>query len=195
MLRLFHKREKPTDQELIARFRASGNLEDLGILYEQYMALVYGVCLKILQDQGAAEDAVIGIFEELSRKLPKHEVSNFKSWLHSLTRNYCLMQLRRQKKDLTQSYDPTLMYLLDSKHPVNEQSEEGIPKSILKGCLDKLTPQQKQCIEGFYYSDMSYKEIAEEQNEEVGKIRSHIQNGRRNLRKCIEKTHEVTKGK
>ncbi|MEO1624589.1 MAG: sigma factor, partial [Bacteroidota bacterium] len=95
MLRLFQKREKPSEQELIQQFQASGDLEILGRLYEPYMELAYGVSLKILQDPNAAEDAVMGIFEELARKLKEHEVHNFKSWLHSLTRNYCLMQLRR----------------------------------------------------------------------------------------------------
>ena len=49
----------------------------LGELYQRYMELVYGVCLKYLKEPELAQDAVMQIFEELVSKLKKHEVDNF----------------------------------------------------------------------------------------------------------------------
>ncbi len=57
------------------------------------MDLVYGVCLKYL-DEGSAKDAVMQIFEELIVKVKQHDIQAFRGWLHVLARNHCLMKLR-----------------------------------------------------------------------------------------------------
>jgi hypothetical protein len=49
------------DEELLKRFRGDGDIEILGQLYERYMHLVYGVCLKYLEDREAAKDEVMNI--------------------------------------------------------------------------------------------------------------------------------------
>ena len=69
----------------------------LGELYSGYMHLVYGVCLKYLKDRDESMDAVMQIFEKLIIEIPKQRIENFRSWLHVVTKNYCLMQLRSQK--------------------------------------------------------------------------------------------------
>src|ERR1700759_4133279 len=83
-----------TDQELVIRYRQSGDIRILGELYQRYMDLVYAVCLKYLKEPAEAQDAVMGIFEELVIKLRKHDVSYFKGWLYTLAKNHCLMALR-----------------------------------------------------------------------------------------------------
>ncbi len=85
------------DKALVDLYKETENLDTLAILFQRYMDLLYGVCFKYLKDAEAAKDAVMQIFEELVQKLNKHEVDNFKSWLHTLAKNYCLMQLRTPK--------------------------------------------------------------------------------------------------
>src|SRR5260221_10296978 len=70
-----------SDKELVLTYQQNGDLQVLASLYQRYMELVYGVCLKYLQDTEPAKDAVMQVFEELVQKLKKHEVDNFKSWL------------------------------------------------------------------------------------------------------------------
>ncbi len=86
-----------SDQDLVEKYRASGDLEVLGVLYDRYIHLVYGVSLKYLKDREESKDAVMGIFEKLIADLKKHQVGNFKSWLHVMTKNFCLMKLRSSK--------------------------------------------------------------------------------------------------
>lgn len=193
MLRFFKKHEKTyTDEELVRLYRDGGNLDHLGMLYERYLELVYGVCLKYFKNQVKAEDAVMAIFEELVKKLRKHEVRDFKPWLHTVTRNHCLMQLRKKEplriafEDLAPSMLALLVQSSEAAHPQGNVSENG-QKGPLKDCLDKLPPKQLDCIRQFYFSQASYKDIAEELNLPLGMVRSHIQNGRRNLRLCLEK--------
>ena len=70
------------DLALIARYQQSGDLEVLGVLYNRYMHLVFGVCFNYFKDEEQSKDAVMQIFEELVVKLKVHQVQNFKSWLH-----------------------------------------------------------------------------------------------------------------
>ena len=67
------------DAALIQEYKRSGQLDYLAALYQRYMNLVYGVCLRYF-DEEASKDAVMQIFEELIGKLQQHEVQNFKSW-------------------------------------------------------------------------------------------------------------------
>src|ERR1700742_5242678 len=86
------------DDELLNNYRQTGDIAVLGKLFERRTHLVYGVCLKYLQDEEQAKDAVMGIFEELVTKARQHDIKQFNSWLYVVSRNYCLMQLRAGKK-------------------------------------------------------------------------------------------------
>jgi RNA polymerase sigma-70 factor (ECF subfamily) len=175
-----------SDEELLNLYLKSDDLSHLGILYERYMELVFGVCLKYFKDQILAEDAVMNIFEEVAIKVKKHEIAAFRGWLYVLSRNHCLMQLRKSKNKINVDFPDERMQSSEEMHPLEEVSEEEKKEKHLTDCLEELSIQQKDCVNMFYYQGYSYKEIAEMQNEAVGKIRSNIQNGRRNLKKCIE---------
>lgn len=174
------------DRELVSLFRTSGNMDALAVLFQRYMDLLYGVCLKYLKQPETARDAVMQIFEELVAKLPKHEVDNFKSWLYTLAKNYCLMQLRTPKNLKTTEFNPDSMQLEDEVHLNGVQvREENLQK--LERCLQTLSSEQKKTVELFYLQNKCYKEIAEATGIEWNKVRSFIQNGRRNLKICMEK--------
>jgi RNA polymerase sigma-70 factor (ECF subfamily) len=176
--------EHSTDEQLLEKYVSSGETRYLGQLYERYMPMVYGVCLKILKDAGQAEDAVMAIYEELTRKVREHQIESFRGWLYVLARNHCLMEWRKNKRRPTDLHDDM------SRHDTVEQSfEYELPKNgtPLEKCLGELTALQRKSVEWFYFEEKSYKEIADLIAEDVGKIRSYIQNGRRNLKICLEK--------
>ena len=188
MLRFFKKSTgEESDDQLLQRYQSSGDLHWLGLLFERYAELVYGVCLKYLKDEQQAEDASIGIFESLVEKALKHDIHNFKSWLHVLSKNFCLMQLRKANRQGEQSFAPEIMHSLDVRHHTIEIEEKKDSSSGLHNCIEQLPEKQKACIEAFYLEGHSYKEIADFRKEKLGTIRSYIQNGRRNLRICMEK--------
>jgi RNA polymerase sigma-70 factor (ECF subfamily) len=178
--------ETVSDGELVYRFRQSGDISVLGSLYQRYMELVYGVCLKYLKDAEQSKDAVMQIFEELVVKLPKHEVDNFKSWLYVLARNHCLMQLRSPKNLKTTAFNPTVVYSEENGH-LNGAQEKEEQFVLMEDCLSKLPEEQKQTVKKFYLDQKCYKEIAEETGADFNKVRSLIQNGKRNLKICMEK--------
>ena len=180
--------EHLSDGELVVQYRGKQDLEILGALYKPYMYLVYGVCMKYLKNRDDSQDAVMQIFEILARDIPKYEIRNFKSWLYGVSRNYCLMKLR---KDISERNRYELMgeeLFMESTavlHPIEEKDDEDL-QIRLKACLERLKEDQRRCIELFYYQQYCYKEIAAEMKLEENKVKSFIQNGKRNLKLCIE---------
>jgi len=177
------------DLELLQSYKSSKSLQVLGELYGRYIHLVYGVALKYLKNRVEAQDVTMQVFEQLVDKVLKHEIENFKSWLHVLTRNHCLMQLRSSKHRLSNDVidieqvnveNEQLMHHTDDKPKLEEQITK------LEHCIQRLKDEQKQCVELFYLQQKSYKEIEEKTQLPLKKVKSHIQNGKRNLKICIE---------
>ena len=179
--------EQWTDEELLARYKAGGDARYLGMLYERYMPMVYGVCMKILNDPGKSEDAVMNIYEELVRKTREHQIESFRGWLYVLARNHCLMEWRKNHRRPTHYHAPENMEHFDAVEAAFEVELPVADNKSLEKCLHELPQHQRRSVEMFYFEEKSYKEIAEITAEEVGKVRSYIQNGRRNLKICLEK--------
>jgi len=180
--------DEADDNALLNSYRKSGDLAVLGHLFEKYVSLVYGVCLKYLKDEDEAKDAVMGIFEELVDKTKAHEIKQFRGWLYVLARNYCLMQLRADKKMEVVTLDDVMESSFDLHPESNKYSEEYL--KILELCLDKLPSTQKQSVNLFYLQEKCYKDIADTTGYSLNDVKSYIQNGKRNLKICIEKGRE-----
>jgi len=174
------------DEALLSAFKKNADQQMLAQLYLRYTDLVYGVCMKYLKDAEAAKDAVMNIYQELLIKLQTHEVDNFKSWLYVVAKNHCLMQLRKDKKMMTVEFTPTVMQSEDFTHLDNVPDKENELKK-LESCIEHLPDEQKQSIQLFYLENKCYNEITEQTGYEWNKVRSLIQNGRRNLKICMEK--------
>ncbi|MDN5212656.1 sigma-70 family RNA polymerase sigma factor [Fulvivirgaceae bacterium BMA12] len=181
-----HKTDHPTDDELVKIYQQHGDMVQLGKLYQRYTGLVFAVCMKYLKDEDDSKDAVMQIFEKLCVSLREHEVHNFKSWLHVLTKNHCLMWLRSQKnrhhKDIQEINLEKNVEFTYHPHHNNEEDLENLKAAILS-----LPAAQKQCIELFYLEEKCYKEIVAITGFELKKVKSYIQNGRRNLKIHMEK--------
>ncbi len=189
MLEISGKHPERSDEELLRQFVRSGKLDPLGELYSRYMHLVYGVALKYLNNREDARDAVMQIFEKLISDLPGHEVRNFKSWLYVLSKNHCLMQIRARKSTdgRLEGYKIEQQFMESDQemHPIDR--EEHSMEEALKECIEQLKAEQKQCIELFYYQKQCYQEIAEQLVMNENKVKSFLQNGKRNLKICLEK--------
>lgn len=157
----------------------------LGQLFAPYMPLVYGVCLKYLKQPEDAKDAVVHIFEELSVKLRKHEVENFRSWLHTVSKNHCLMILRKGK-NIPQELSDAVMYSVEKMHQDDDSSIREQQYNAMEECLETLNDEQQLVVKLFYLCEKSYKEISDLHGLPLDTVRSRIQNGRRNLKICME---------
>ncbi|HEV2481347.1 MAG TPA: sigma-70 family RNA polymerase sigma factor [Puia sp.] len=173
------------DHMLIAAYKSSSDLKIVAQLYQRYLELLYGLCLKYLGEAETARDAVMDLFEELAQKLLKHEVTHFKGWLYTLAKNHCLMKLRSAGKARVQSFDPDHMQTADDLH-LKEKIQREEQFDQLSACIEALPPDQRTVIRLFYLENKCYKEIETATGMEWNKVRSHIQNGRRNLKICMQ---------
>lgn len=174
-----------SDQELLLMYKESKAMDHLGELYGRYTAMVLGVCLKYLKDREESKDAVMQIFEKLVTSLHQHEVTHFKSWLYVTARNHCLMHMRAAKGRHFEELSPRLMENEAVLHPDNEPDLETNLNSLEK-CIETLVHEQKHCVQLFYLQQKCYKEIADVTGYEDKKVKSYIQNGKRNLKICME---------
>jgi RNA polymerase sigma-70 factor (ECF subfamily) len=175
-----------TDAELIVQYKQSGDLAVMGVLYDRYMSMVYGVCLKYLKDRDESKDAVMQLFEKLVETLKQHEVANFKSWLYVMAKNHCLMAIRARKGKNFEEISP---FLMESDALTHQEDEPEMESNLskLENCIDQLIIEQKHCVQLFYLQQKCYREISELTGYDDNKVKSYIQNGKRNLKICMEK--------
>jgi RNA polymerase sigma factor (sigma-70 family) len=94
---IFRKNIRNYSDEELSRLLYEGDRRMLGELFTRYSALVYGVCLKYFKDVQLSEDIMMQLFETLPTKINTPDIKNFKGWLFTVTRNECLMVLRKKK--------------------------------------------------------------------------------------------------
>lgn len=174
-----------TDAELITIYQREQQQQTLAQLYLRYKDLVYGTCIKYLGDQEAAKDAVMDIYQELLEKVKHNTIDNFKSWLYVVTKNHCLMQLRKNRRMITTEFDTQLMQSEDFSH-LDGVFEKEKQLERLGNCMETLNEEQQKTIRMFYLENKCYNEISMLTGFDWNKVRSLIQNGRRNLKICME---------
>ena len=181
-----NKKNEYTDEELLFRFKETGKADYFQQLYERYIPLAYGLCLKYLQSPEQSQDAVIDIYESLSQKIQDYEIKVFKNWLYSVVKNHCFHILKDNKKEIIVNFDSQLMES-DTSFDLFSENDNEEKENALSQCLGKLPEPQRIAIKKFFYEDKSYVDIVDETGFHLKSVKSYIQNGKRNLKICIEK--------
>lgn len=179
--------ESFSDEQLLYSYKQYGDTECFGVLYNRYIPLVYGLCLKYLKSPENAEDAVMQLFEELSDKVLHYEISNFRSWLYRVAQNHCLQIVRRKCLEISTDWATPPADTTEFLDLLGENGEEQQLKA-LHHCMERLSEEQRTCIREFFISGKSYADIAGRNGYAAKSVKSYIQNGKRNLKLCIEKT-------
>ncbi|MCC3154116.1 sigma-70 family RNA polymerase sigma factor [Hymenobacter sp. BT770] len=190
----------PSDQALLARYRALGDVGDLGLLYDRYLPEAFAVCRRYLAPPDEdAQDAVMQLFEHLVKVLRTHAPDNFPAWLHTTARNHCLMQLRARKRggpsagpliltfpDAADVETAGARHLLEQDATAEEAENTEARLQSMEVALAQLPAAQRRCLELFYLEKKCYRDIATETGLELNLVRSHLQNGKRMLRRQLD---------
>lgn len=181
-----------SDLDLVHRFRFSHDTKYVGELYLRYTHLIYGVCLHYLGNEEESKDAVMEIFEKLVIDLKKHEIKNFKSWLYTVTKNHCLIRLRKEHSQdkKANEYKKIALENMELEEFLNLDSKKERDVQLLQEAISTLTPKQRQCIEMFYIEGKSYEEIVKQTGFDTMAVKSYIQNGKRNLKNYLTEKME-----
>ncbi|HEY4060529.1 MAG TPA: sigma-70 family RNA polymerase sigma factor [Puia sp.] len=175
-----------TDQELLERYYTDRNNEWLGILLQRYTLLLLGVCMKYLKREEEARDSVQQIFVKVLQELSKYRVEYFKSWIYTIARNHCLMKIRDQHGHPAVLSD-NMLAAWDEETGKGRHLEKDQQLELMEQSLQELGKEQKGCVILFYLEKRSYQEIAAATGFSLMQVKSHIQNGKRNLKLIMEK--------
>lgn len=145
--------------------------------------MIYGFCLKHLRSRADSQDAVMSVYEKISKELLSKEVKHFKSWLYVVSKNYCLMKHRRKKNRVLPGtfVENAGVTHLDHDEDIIESQLEALDE-----CIKQLKSDQQRCIRLFFLEKKSYREVNEMTGLTIKKVKSHIQNGKKNLKACLE---------
>ena len=180
-----------SDEELIAIYKDTSENHILSELFERYTHLIFGVCMKYLKNEEECKDAVMQVFEQLFTKLRTQEIQNFKSWIYTVSKNFCLMKIRheqtvrKQKDEYYTIIQQEIMESTELFHHLDKVKENDRVPKLQKG-IEQLKTDQRKCIELLYLQEKSYKEVAEMTGYSLKQVKSYIQNGKRNLKIFLE---------
>ncbi len=173
------------DADLLEKYRSDGNTEWIGILLERYTLLLLGVCMKYLKNETEAKDCVQQIFLKVLTEVGKYKIDFFKSWLYMVAKNHCLMQLRG--KDGKRVKEITEQHAAVGVTGEQELVTDDKTYDLLEDAINELSKEQRQCVILFYLKKNSYLQIVEKTSFSLLQVKSHIQNGKRNLKIILEK--------
>ncbi len=175
-----------TDQELLDRWYSDHNNEWLGVLLQRYTLLLFGVCMKYIKQEDEARDCVQQIFVKVITELAKYRVEYFKSWIYTIARNHCLMKLRDQHGRAAELSE-SMLAAWDDEPGNNSHRQKEQLLEWMGDALEELGKEQKLCVTLFYLDKKSYQDIASNTGFTLMQVKSHIQNGKRNLKLLMEK--------
>ena len=177
---------KLSDEELLSFHKESGKNIYIGELFNRYLPLLYGVCLKYLKNNDSAQDAVMQLFENLLFKIADYEIDEFRTWVYSAAKNHCLQILRKEEQYITIDLLDNVVEF-DEIPSILEEDDYNEQKKMLMSCLNELPEKQRVSITYFFINELSYAEIVDKTGYTLKHVKSYIQNGKRNLKNCLEK--------
>lgn len=174
-----------SDEELLLHVAQKQDQEAFNMLYRRYAHLALGVCMKYLGNSGLAQDATQTVFTRIWTDAANYQVRKFRPWFYTVVKNYCLMELRKNNEHAEFS-ENTLAAFMESDEQVHRKMKEEELLVMVQDCLSRLNDYQQVCMKYFYLQQKTYAQTAELLDLTEKDVKSHLQNGRRNLKICVK---------
>lgn len=156
-------------------------------IYRRTSSKLFGVCLRMLRDRGAAEEVLQEIYITVWHRAASFDASKASAitWLTALSRNKAIDRLRQHREELTD--DPrTLDDIVDEQPSPATQAQTSQEQRRLADCLDALEPQQRSSVREAFFSGATYNELATRCKVPLGTMKSWIRRSLMQLRTCLE---------
>lgn len=163
-----------TDEEAVEQYLITQNVNYFNLIYDRYTNKVYAKCISMLKDNEAAEDATQEIFVKILLSLSRFTgKSKFSTWIYSITYNYCIDMIRRDKKDIEVAVnDFSRIDHVDDNLLDAEILETNIFR--LKVVLNHMNVEDKSILMMKYQDDLSIREICEMLNKTESAVKMKI---------------------
>jgi RNA polymerase sigma-70 factor (ECF subfamily) len=130
------------------------------VLYRRHHVKIYRFALRFIRDEAAAEDVVSEVFIDVWRQAGRFECrSQVSTWLLAITRNKALSMLRRRAE--TSLDEEVAEFIEDTADNPEVTMQKQERSTILRSCLQQLSPAHREIIDLVYYHEKSIDEVAE----------------------------------
>jgi len=177
------------DREALARM-ALGDESGLADLYDRHGRLVYSLGLRIVRDEGDAQDVAQEVFVQAWRQADRFEASrgNVVAWLVTLTRTRAIDLLRRRRVRPGLADNAAPIELPDGTPRQDVRFEWGERAASIRRAMGDLPPLQRLAIELAFFEGLSHAEIARQLELPLGTVKARVRQG---LLKMRERLAEV----
>jgi RNA polymerase sigma-70 factor (ECF subfamily) len=174
---------KPISDENLLEAVGSGSKEALGLLFRRHGRIVFNVAWRILRDESEADDLRQDVFLYIFERAKQYDSrkSTAVSWIVQITYHRAIDRRRylsfRQHYKLEALDEQTLG---PTAQGVSTDQLDG--KAILDRLRGQLSPDQLHTLELHFFEGYSFREIAEQSNQEIGNVRHHYYRALERLR-------------
>lgn len=187
---------EPVDEHLVSLSK-DGNLHAFNSLVERYQGPVFNLCVRLIGDRGAAEDATQEAFLSAYRSISRFEGGSFRSWVFRIAANECKDELRRRSRrpaEFLPHHASEDDHPFDAPDPAETAPEylermdvaEGIQQALMLLHFDQRQAVVLSDVHGYHYE-----EIARMTGANVGTVKSRIHRGRERLRALLLERPEL----
>jgi len=177
---------KLSDEELIYRYAHRNENIAVNYLFDRYGHLVFGICMKYLNEPLAAKRTTEEIFIKLLDDLKHFYIDQFKPWLFKMVNSYCQMESQNEVTVINNTIASTNINIENEI----EKDREYTPE-LLNTAIKQLDVSQRNCIELFYVEKMNYTAISQKTTYTPQQIKTLIQKGKQNLKLKLDSFNYV----
>jgi RNA polymerase sigma-70 factor (ECF subfamily) len=175
------KLQEITEEELTAALK-NKNRDAVGILYDKYSSLLFGIIARIVKSDETAEDLLQEVFVKIWKNIDSYDPAKAKlvTWMGNIARNLAIDKIRsKDYKNSKQNHD-----IEDYVNIIEESPSSGFnPEHIgVKEMIDKLAPEHKVLIELVYFQGYTQAETSEKLGIPLGTVKTRIRSAINNLR-------------
>jgi RNA polymerase sigma-70 factor (ECF subfamily) len=169
--------DKLPDDLLVENYRATGDSTFFAEVFRRHGRAVYGCCMAMVQEREAAADLTQETFLRAMEGIGGFSGGNLRAWLVTIGRHLAINHIRKKNRGPRALEEP------DDRGDGSAAAQNMESRERLRQLLEPLSSEQQLCLKLFYGNGLSYDEISEVTGMAIGTVRSHLQNGRRRMRR------------
>ncbi|WP_246169293.1 RNA polymerase sigma factor [Rudanella paleaurantiibacter] len=173
-----------TDEELIRQYLHSGTNSCLEALYNRYSTKVYHRCMAVIRDTNKAQDYTHDIFIRIFARLDRfQERSSFATWLYSIAYNYCVDQLRADKRLMLTALDSQTDY-----HSYTTEEADGYEYNLqlLSKVMKTMPDNEARLLRLKYQEGLDIRQIASQLNINDSAVKMRLKRSRERAKRLYQ---------
>ena len=167
---------------------AAGDQHAVSELYDATSRMVYGLVLRILGDEAAAEEVLLDVYMQVWRQASAYDAGRGAplAWLATIARSRAIDRLRAGRQEWQRARSLETVSQLSTGESLEEAAYVTELREVVRGALGTLSPEQREALELAYYGGLSHSEIAERLGQPLGTIKTRIRLGMMKLRALLK---------